>query len=185
MQKQLSEAMQMGRLETLEMLKSSKEGRQRGWDEGDRYKNCRVYTGKSAEWDEWSERLLGIVKGKSPEVHAVMQLVEHQLCEKDLEMPDYAEGISRIEGMPVAAEVANMSAKLHRLLAELATLEANAVVRRSIGENGLLAWRRLTTNANPKTLASGMKAMSIVNHPNRITDLKQMDICLEEWEGRL
>ena len=45
------------------------------------------------------------------------------------------------------------------LLLNLTTGEANATVRRCQGL-GWLAWKRLTSSLNPRTLASGIKAIS-------------------------
>ena len=87
--------------------------------------------------------------------------------------------------MADATEVLEVSAQLHHLLGDLTTGEANAMVRRSRGENGLLAWRKLASNANPKTLASGLKCVNSVHNPPRIAEVRQMDICIEEWEARL
>ena len=84
-----------------------------------------------------------------------------------------------------ADEVLEASAKLHHLLGDLTTGEAHAMIRRCRGENGLLAWKKLASSANPKTLASGLKCINLVHNPPRITEVRQIDICIEEWESKL
>ena len=39
--------------------REAKEGRQKHWDDPERFQLCRPFSGKQSEWDEWSERLLG------------------------------------------------------------------------------------------------------------------------------
>ena len=84
-----------------------------------------------------------------------------------------------------ADEVVMIGAKLHRLLMDLTTGDANAVVRRSRNANGLLAWKRLSASLNPKTLASGLKCINAAHNPPRIVDVRQIDVQVEEWQGRL
>ena len=81
--------------------------------------------------------------------------------------------------------MALMGAKLHRLLIDLTTGDANAVVRRSRNANGLLAWKRLSASLNPKTLASGLKCINAAHNPPRILDVRQIDIQVEEWQSKL
>ena len=87
--------------------------------------------------------------------------------------------------MPDAREVETLSSKMHRLLGDLTTQEANATVRRCRGQNGMLAWMRLTAIHNPKTLASGLKALMSVRNPPKICDVKRIDIQIEEWETKM
>ena len=80
-------------------------------------------------------------------------------------------------------QIIKIRTKLHNLLLILATGEANTVVERCRGRHGLLAWKRLCTTLNPRTLASGVKAVSNVVNPSRITDPKKADLAIEIWEG--
>ena len=103
-----------------------------------------------------------------------------------LEAGEFAEMIVNADiFMPEPEEVLDISAKLHHLLGNLTTAEAHAVVRRSRGENGLLAWRRLTANSNPKTLASGLKCINAAHNPPKIVDVRTLDAQVEEWEAKL
>ena len=81
-------------------------------------------------------------------------------------------------------EVEQISAKLYNVLMNITTGEANAVVRRCRG-NGLWAWRRLSTTLNPRTLASGVKAISQVLNPGKITNALKADTMIDAWEGKM
>ena len=162
------------------------EHRGKQWDDTERYKNSVGFAGKVSEWHEWSDRLLGTVKSRSTVVYDVMLLVEHKLSEKLLESDGYETVISAVDdAAPDADEVALIGAKLHRLLIDLTTGDANAVVRRSRNANGLLAWRRLSASLNPKTLASGLKCINAAHNPPRILDVRQIDVQVEEWQSKL
>ena len=127
------------------------ESRGKQWDDSDRFKNCVGFTGKVSERDEFSERLLGTVKSRSTVVHDIMLLVEHKISEKMLETDGYEMVIAAMDGTELDAdEVVLIGAMLHRLLVDLTTGDANAVVRRSRNANGLLAWKRLSASLNPK-----------------------------------
>ena len=116
----------------MEANERKQEFRGKQWDDSERYKNCVGFSGKVADWDEWSDRLLGTVKSRSTEVYDIMRLVEHKLSEKLLETNGYETVISAMDdGAPDADQVALIGAKLHRLLIHLTTGDANAVVRRS------------------------------------------------------
>ena len=78
-----------------------------------------------------------------------------------------------------------MGAKLHNLLIGLTTGEANAIVRRCRDAHGLLAWKRLCSTLNPRTLASGVKAISQVMNPQKITSATKADTCIEAWEDKV
>ena len=65
-----------------------------------------------------------------------------------------------------------ISYKLHEILINQTTGEANALVRRCAIENRLLAWKKSCTSLNPRTLASGVKAINQVNNPPKITGPK-------------
>ena len=130
-------------------------------------------------------KFLGTIKAKSIVVHTILKAVEHHLTERELESDEYAASISLLDaGMPEAQEVESLSSKLHHLLGDLTIQEANARVRRCRGESDMLAWKRLTAIHNPKTLASGLKALMAVHNPPKICDIKKADIQIEEWKPR-
>ena len=137
--------------------------RAKPWDDAEKFRGCRDFSGKASEWEEWSAKFLGTIKSKSIVLHTILRSVEHHLSERDLEADDYATSISMLDAeMPGEKEVEVLSSKLHRLLGDLTTQEANATIRRCRGENGMLAWKRLAAIHNTKTLASGLKALTAV-----------------------
>ena len=72
---------------------------------------------------------------------------------------------------------------MYHVLLNITTGEANAVVRRSLG-SGWLAWKRLTSSLNPRTLASGIKTISAALNPQRITMASKADAVVDEWEDK-
>ena len=42
-------------------LRETRDGRGRHWDDGDKFRNCKVYAGRSGDWEEWSELLMGTI----------------------------------------------------------------------------------------------------------------------------
>jgi hypothetical protein len=78
-----------------------------------------------------------------------------------------------------------IGSKMNNPLLNLTTSEANAVVRRCRGKQGLLAWKKFCTTLNPRTLASGVKAISQVMNPPKIADAKRADTAIEMWEDRM
>ena len=73
---------------------------------------------------------------------------------------------------------------MYHVLLNIMTGEANAVVRRSLGSDWL-AWKRLTSSLNPRTLASGIKSVSAALNPQRITMASKTDALVDEWEDKL
>ena len=63
--------------------------------------------------------------------------------------------------------VQEISVKLHNVLLALTTGDANAVVSRCRG-NGFWAWKTRISSLNPRTLTSGVKAISQVLSPSKI-----------------
>ena len=141
------------------------------WDDSDKFRGCKDFAGRPAEWEEWSEKFLGNVKARSPVVFDILKAVQHQLAERELEAEDYIVVVHALDiEMPTQKEIESISFKMHRLLSDLTTQEANSTVRRCRNGNGMLAWKRLTATHNPKTLASGLKALMGVHSPPKIMD---------------
>ena len=80
--------------------------------------------------------------------------------------------------------VLTSSSEMFNLLLNLTTGEANATVRRCQGL-GWLAWKRLTSSLNPRTLASGIKAISAVLAPGKIQQATKADHEVDSWEDRM
>ena len=123
-------------------FKESRDGRQRNWDDNERFRSCKSFSGKLAEWDEWCERFVGTIKSRSPQVCAVLRVIEHKISERELESENSLRIVEAADpDMPSVEELTDISSKLHHLLGNFTTLDAHAMVRRSRGENGLLAWK--------------------------------------------
>ena len=138
-------------------------------------------SGKADEWEEWYGKVKGQIKSGSADAFDVVGIVENKLAEKDLEQDDYA--VQVVDEVLISNE--EISYRLHDLLINITTGDANAVVRRCRQENGLLAWKRLCTTLNPRTLASGVKAINLAMNPPKITDPKKMDVMIDLWEDKM
>ena len=68
---------------------------------------------------------------------------------------------------------------------EITTQDAHTTIRRCKGENGVLGWKRLSLHNNPKTLATGMRAINMAHNPGKVVDPKMLDQAIEAWEDRL
>jgi hypothetical protein len=135
------------------------------WSAIERYKHITSFTGKPEAWEEWQSKIKGVIKGADSKVMEVITYAEMKCSEttlKSMECYDELVDGSMREDW-TADEVEKISYKLHDILINQTTGEAHAVVRRCTGENGLLAWKRLCTSLNPRTLASGVKAINQVN----------------------
>lgn len=80
--------------------------------------------------------------------------------------------------------VLHISAEMYNLLLNMTAGGANAMVRRCPSQ-GWLAWKKLSSSLNPRTLASGIKAISAVLSPNKIAKATRADQDIEHWEGRM
>lgn len=76
------------------------------------------------------------------------------------------------------------SSQMYDLLLNTTPEEANAMVRRCQGQ-GWLAWKRLSSSLNPRMLTSGIKAISMVRSPWKITKAAKADREFELWEDRM
>ena len=74
--------------------------------------------------------------------------------------------------------------KLHNVLLSVTTGDANAAIRRCRG-NGLWAWKKLSATLNPRTPASGVKAISQVLNPGKITNAPKADSMIDAWEDKM
>ena len=171
---------------TTNMASRGGEGREREgrpWDELSRFRNIKPFTGDSKEWEEFSTKLKGQIAASSDTAGNVFEHVESKVSEADLQV----EGLEfEIGDQEVDAETVKViSQKMYNVLLNLTTGEANAVVRRCRGKNGLLAWKRLSNALNPRTLASGVKLISQALGPPKITDAKMADLGLDLWEDKL
>lgn len=112
-----------------------------------------------------------------------MRVVQNDCLEEELAKnlfdecsPEFDEG--------GAGFINETSSQMQNLLLNLTSEETNATVRRCQG-HGWLAWKRITSSLNPRTLAFGVKAVSLLLSPGRIAKAAKADSELDLWEDRM
>jgi hypothetical protein len=156
-------------------------GKKMYWDRVDNFKNIKVFGGDSKEWDEFATKFRSQVAAGNGKVAVILDTVETEMKEEDVEEADWQiMADDRFDEI----ELKEVTEKLHNLLLSLTTGEANAVVRRC-RRNGLWAWKKLCTTLNPRTLASGVKAISLVLNPGKIANGTKADYAIDVWEDRM
>ena len=151
------------------------------WDNPEKYKNIAVFSGEQKDWEEFSQKLRSQLAAGSVKTVELMDMAALELAEQSVEDADWA--LMSDERFD-EDKVQEMSAKLYNVLMSVTTGEANAVVRRCRG-NGFWAWRRLSTTSNPRTLASGVKAISQVLNPGKIANATKADTMIDAWEDKM
>ena len=155
----------------------------RRWDALERFKNLSVFGGNPKEYEEWSVKFRSVIRAGDARVGQLMSAIEKECSEERLLMNKYDQlepEFDRADEMLIIQS----SAEMYNLLLNVTTGEANAVVRRSLGA-GWLAWKRLTSSLNPRTLASGIRAISSVLTPPKVTHATKADQTLDEWEDKI
>ena len=155
----------------------------KSWDHYDRFKNLKIFSGDAKDFEEWSVKLRSLVAAADIKVNKLMNSVEAACTEEQLVKGLYRELIPDFTDDD-SAFIVKTSAEMYHVLLNITTGEANAVVRRSLG-SGWLAWKRLTSSLNPRTLASGIKTISAALNPQRITVASKADAVVDEWEDKL
>ena len=117
------------------------------WADIATFRNIKVFSGDSMEWEEFGEKLKSQIAAVDDSVAKVLDVVESKISEAELEAVDYVELLTD-ESCDNDA-VTQVSSKVHNHLLNLTTGEANATVRRCRGRHGLLAWKKLRTSLNP------------------------------------
>ena len=164
--------------------RSHGEGSGRGkWDYLDRYKNLNVFDGNSKDFEEWSVKFRSLVNAGDVKVGQLLRAVELECSEEALSKNDFDQLQPEFDESD-REFITESSAGMFNLLLNTTTGEANSTVRRSLG-SGWLAWKRLTSSLNPRTLASGIKAISAVLAPPRVSQASKADQTLDEWEDKL
>ena len=153
------------------------------WDNLDKYKNLKQFDGKQSDFEEWNVKFRSLVTEGDRKVGQLMKAIEKECTEDELAKGKFNQ-LEPEFGREDETLISESSAGMFNLLLNITTGEANAMVRRSLGM-GWLAWKRLTSSLNPRTLASGIKAISAVLTPPRVTQAMKADHCLDEWEDKL
>jgi hypothetical protein len=151
------------------------------WDQTDKYRNVKMFNGDSKDWDEFATKLRSQVAAGDGQAAEILDVVETEMKEEDLEAMDWT---MLADERFSEDDLKQVSERFHNLLLNLTTGEANAVVRRC-RRNGLWAWKRLCTTLNPRTLASGVKAISAVLAPGKIACGAKADQAIEVWEDKM
>ena len=153
------------------------------WHLVDHYKNIKVFSGDTKDYEEFATKLRSQVAAANQKVAKMMACVEKDCSEEmlakgrfDEAKPEFDEDDSDF--------VLKGSSELYNLLLNMTTGEANAMVRRCQGQ-GWLAWKKLTATLNPRTLASGIKRISAVLSPGKITQAAKADVEIEQWEDAM
>ena len=153
------------------------------WDNLDKYKNLKQFDGKQQDFEEWNVKFRSLVSAGDRKVGQLMSAIEKECTEDELAKGKFNQLEPEFSSEDETL-ISESSAGMFNLLLNITTGEANAMVRRSLGM-GWLAWKRLTSSLNPRTLASGIKAISAVLTPPKVTQAMKADHCLDEWEDKL
>ena len=123
------------------------------WDNLDRFKTIKQFDGKQQEFEEWNVKFRSLVSAGDRKVGQLMSAIEKECTEDELAKGKFNQ-LEPEFGREDETLISESSASMFNLLLNITTGEANAMVRRSLGM-GWLAWKRLTSSLNPRTLASG------------------------------
>ena len=127
------------------------------------------------QWDQWSWGMKYRIRAENPDFAKMLDEVE-KTAEKDLEDLKVKNG-----------DVENgekRSAELYGILSDKVTGEAMTHVRSTKEGDGLLAWKRLHANFNPKTLSGTLMKIIDAIRPNKCTDMKRANMEILEWEKK-
>ena len=149
-------------------------------DSIERYKNVKTFDGNSKEYEEFSNKLRSQIAAGDGRVAKLVESIEHDCTEEQLVKGKYDECIDEND----VEFIETASAQMFNVFLNMTTGEANAMVRRCHGK-GWLAWKKLTSTLNPRTLASGIKAISSVLSPGKIGQASRADTEIELWEERM
>ncbi len=119
------------------LTEAAKPKSEKSWTDGVHFKNFKIFGGELREWEEFAVKFKGQVAAGSVQVAEVLDYVEAEMAGDELEEDDYAQMVG-VEGLD-DDKIVEIGHKMHNLLLNLTTGEANAVVRRFRGRNGLLA----------------------------------------------
>ena len=152
------------------------------WDSTDKYKNIKMFAGDQREYEEFATKLRSQVAASNGKVAMLMKTVENDCSEELLAKGKFDECRPTFDNND-AQFIMDSSNEMYNLLLNMTTGEANAMVRRCNGQ-GWLAWKKITSSLNPRTLASGIKAISAVLSPGKMIAAKA-DVEIETWEDRM
>ena len=165
------------------LLAQGSHGGGRSWDALERYRNLKMFNGDLKDYEEFATKFRSQVAAGDKKVERLMRAVETECTEDRLALNQFDECKPEFDEND-AEFVLTSSSEMFNLLLNLTTGEANATVRCCQGL-GWLAWKRLTSSLNPRTLASGIKAISAVLAPGKIQQATKADHEVDSWEDRM
>ena len=113
------------------------------WHDLELYRNVKLFAGEQKEWEEYNCKLRGQIAAHNAVAAEVLDYVESTMSEGELEQDIV---MVEVAGEEVDLDtLQDINKQIYNILLNLTTAEANAVVRRCKGRNGLLAWKRLCT----------------------------------------
>jgi hypothetical protein len=163
-----------------------------GWDKLENYfKSINLFGGKEDELQEFSSKFKRCVKQGNRDVHEALLFVENNMTEEEMLSEDYEQTL--IDGFfgedmgidEVKKWISETSAKIYTLLTMLTKGDANSVVSRVRGDNGLAVWRKLCNLSSPKTLAIAVVAMRNVQNPGQVSDPMKVEGAIDDWEDKI
>ena len=153
------------------------------WEAAEKFKNINTFSGAQGEWEEFSAKVMSQIAAGNYKVERVMKETE-RMTEETIRDEDWDDLVESPGVEATEQEVKEMSPKIYSVLMNLTTGEANAAVRRCRG-NGIWAWKRMCSTLNPRTLASGVKRISDVLVPGKISNAAKADQAIDNWEDKL
>jgi hypothetical protein len=168
--------------EQVQLLTIAK-GSGKPWGSTERYKNIKMFSGDQKEYEEFATKLRSQIAASNEKVHRMMKAVENLCSEEQLEKGKYDECQPAFDESD-SQFIIESSYEIYNLLLNMTTGEANAMVRRCNGQ-GWLAWKKITSTLNPRTLASGIKMISAVLSPGKILSAAKADTEIESWEDKM
>ena len=77
------------------------------------------------------------------------------------------------------------NAKLWNILHNKTSGPANKIVSKVHSANGVLAWKRLLDEYNPRTFAGALRIMNNILRPKSVKDVRDVDLAIENWEEQV
>ena len=111
----------------------------KAWDAVEKYRNIKQFSGDYKEWEEFSTKIRAQIAAGCVKVGEFMTSVEDNFSEEEVEADSFTHDLSINEAGVSADDVKEVSQRLHNILLNLTTGEANAAVRRCQGHQGFLA----------------------------------------------
>ena len=137
-----------------------------------KYVRCETFAGDQAKWEDWSFAFKRSIRSMSRDAYDAM--TEWEKGTEDLD-----------EETELSKELEQRSAELYDILCQFCSGEALMVVRSVEDMEGIKAWQRLHKKYNPKTMARGVRMLTEVIGPPKITELTNFETSVTMWEEKV